>query len=97
MLQDWPAGWVAIDSPDDKARIEAELTREMPRGHLLFDEDARVIARRGRRDDFLFELNGGRLAQVHLTWAIESDPFWPSTKIYSCFEDWIAALGSDES
>lgn len=97
MPQDWPVGWMAIDDNNEKSKFEAELTREMPRGHLLFDENARVIARRGRRDDFLFELSGGRLAQVHLTWAKETDPFWPSTEVYSCYQDWIAALDGDES
>lgn len=59
-----------------------ELLREVSRDHVLYGMDAKVIARRQDIDDFLFELSDGRFANVHLTWAKETNPEWPATEIY---------------
>jgi hypothetical protein len=87
--RDWePAG-------GDREWAETELLREVFPGHLLFGVRATAIARRWRRDDFLFRLEDGRFAQVHLTRHVETDPRWPGAEIYKTFEDWKAVPVED--
>ncbi len=85
-----PTDWHPVDDPSQKSRFEAELYREIPSGHVLLGQKVKVLARRGRRDDFLFELADGRLARVHLTWAVETNPIWPATWIYASADEWLA-------
>lgn len=70
----------------DDVRFETELARELCDGHVLYGVHAKIVARRQDLDDFLFELPDGRFANVHLTWAHESHPTWPSTEIYESVE-----------
>ena len=88
MSADWPSEWVQIADAAERAELEAELTRELPPDHVLTGERVRLLGRRIRRDDYLFELSDGRVAQVHLTWAVETDAFWPFTTIHSSFDEW---------
>ena len=38
----------------------------------------------------LFEVEGGEmpLAVVHMTWQKETDPRWPTTKLFQSWEQW---------
>ena len=49
-----------------------------------------LIARRSDTDDALFELSGGRIAEVHMTWrtSAEPDPRWPATAVFDSLEEW---------
>ena len=78
--------WVA----DGSAALVGELRRELPAGPVLHGVPVAPIARRQDTDDVLFALNDGtgRVAMVHLTWAVESDPAWPATSVYSSLESW---------
>lgn len=51
----------------------------------------RLIARRDGTDDALFQLDDGRVAEVHMTWrrSRETDPRWPATAIFTSLEDWV--------
>jgi len=79
--------WVAIDL-ENRAALEKELGRELPDGHILFRSGVSALARRVDRDDVLFQVAGSpKLAVVHLTYSVESDPKWPTTLIYESFSD----------
>ena len=88
MSSDWRPEWVPVINPSEQALFEAELAREIPHGHVLAGIRASLLGRRSKRDDFLFELEDGRVAHVHLTWAVETKPDWPFTEVYSSFEAW---------
>jgi hypothetical protein len=74
------------------AGLEAELAREVGRGHPLAGRSAVSVGRRVDCDDVLFFLPDGPqpFAVVHLTWSgrREASPGWPSTAFYSSAEDW---------
>lgn len=93
----WPEGWLPITDATEQKALNEELVCEAPQGHLLYGQKPEVVARRVQRDDFLFQLQDGRIAQVHLTWRIEKDPFWPFTTIYASRDAWADSLnhGSD--
>jgi hypothetical protein len=83
------APWLDIRDDAQAARqLENELSREIPRRHMLAGISPTAIARREDRDDAMFDLGDGRFAVVHLTWQRETDPQWPSTRIYN---SWAAA------
>lgn len=86
----WDGDWYGIESASEREWAESELKSELCREHLLFGLQASAIARRWRRDDLLFRLSDGRIAQVHLTRRQESDPRWPDTEIYETIEAWRA-------
>jgi hypothetical protein len=92
---DWPSGWFPILNPSEQALFEAELAREIPPEHALEGKRASLLGRRMRHDDVLFELDDGRVAHVHLTWAVETSPDWPFTQIYPSFEAWCAIPDED--
>ena len=86
--------WRVIELPDMRERanlLAAELKKECPPGHILQGLPARAVATRIDRDDVLFEIEGTSqsLAVVHLTWREETDPRWPSTKVFENWEQWI--------
>ena len=80
--------WLRCDE-DRNRQFLAELDRELHPGHLLFGRAVRAVMARIDRDDVLFELNHGTLAVVHLTWARERDPRWPSTRIYTSYDQFV--------
>ena len=56
----------------------------MCEGHSLFGESHVALARRIDCDDVLFEVDGGpAVAVVHLSYAVESDPQWPATEMFT--------------
>lgn len=94
--QNWPVDWQAIDNPVSRSSFEAELARELPADHVLSGRIVTALARRLDRDDFLFRLDDGSFAQVHLTWSVEADPRWPGTEMYSSFGDWERSVAADQ-
>ncbi len=91
----WDGGWYAIDNPDDARAFSHELAREVCRDHVLSGRKVTAIGRRNGYDDFLFQLDDGSVAQVHLTWSVERDPRWPGTVIYPDFAAWQAIPPED--
>lgn len=78
---EWLVPWHASEDPDQGV---AELKRELPPAHRLTGIPVRAIAYRQDCDDILFALEDGtgRVAVVHLTFAVEQDPRWPDTEIF---------------
>lgn len=93
-----PDTWVALDA-NTAAKLEAELRRELPASHALQGLHLRAIARRGARDDVLFERtdSDGTVYCVHLTWSVESDPTWPWTVAYASRAEFLARWPREES
>lgn len=81
----------------DEQSLAAELQREAAQGHALFDVPVIVLARRQDRDDVLFELQDGsnRVAQVHLSWQLESNPVWPHTQLFADRDAWLESMKKD--
>jgi hypothetical protein len=76
-----------------------ELEREVPTGHLLRDVAVRSVARRQDKDDILFALQDGtgRVAVVHLTWHVETDPAWPSVSMFQDLSSWLETMERDHA
>lgn len=86
----WLAPWYPIEDEDIAAALVRQLAIELSAQHVLHGESVRLLARRGDTDDALFALNGGRVAEVHMTWrkSAETDPRWPATAIFASLDDW---------
>jgi hypothetical protein len=83
--------WQAIH-PEHVVGLTEELQRELPSGHVLAGIVAVPIGHRSDADDVLFRVGDPphRFAIVHLTFARETNPKWPSTEIYDTFEQFTA-------
>lgn len=91
-----PENWKIIDTGLHR-KLSNELIREVPSGHVLYEVNASVVARREGRDDFLFLIEHPeyKYAEVHLTWSIETDPVWPSASLFKSIGDWKQELIDD--
>ena len=74
-------------TPEEAVRLERELARELPVGHVLHGRVVRALAERYDRDDVAFEVEGERTCVVHLTWQVEKDPNWPISKFVEALVD----------
>jgi len=88
-----PHGWRWVTDARERLEFEVELERELPRQHILVGKPARLIARHEKRDDFLFRTGHREVAQVHLTWAVETDPFFPHAEVHPSLEQWAKTGG----
>jgi hypothetical protein len=89
----WPTYWVADLPADRRQKLEVELQRELPPGHMLYGKTVVAKAIGYDPDDVVFQLEDGKFAAVHLTWKVESDTNWPFTLLF----DSLKSLGeSDE-
>jgi len=60
-----------------------ELKLELPKDHMLCNENAKLIARKTNNDDIVLELEDKRIAVVHLTWKSKKEiDGYPITRIY---------------
>jgi hypothetical protein len=86
----WLSPWYPVDDASVGQGLEHQLRREICGAHILANETALLIARRADTDDALFALDGGRVAEVHLTWknGTEEDPRWPATAVFASIDDW---------
>lgn len=82
-----PEGWHPADSRAARA-AETELTRELHESHALYGLKAMAVARRHDSDEWLFQLDSGQVAQVHLTHAVESTSTWPRARIFADELQW---------
>ena len=91
-MTSWPRGWFAVDDPEHKRLLAKELQSEVGAGHLLKGVAAVPIARADGRDDYLFQLADGRVAEVHLTFANRPErPPWPATAVFENLAAWREA------
>ena len=96
MSENWPEGWWGIDAPVDKRVIREELASELGEGHVLKDLAAEPIARADGADDYLFQLEDGRVAMVHLTFANRPERLpWPGTAIFETLAAWRKAMDDE--
>ena len=81
------------------ASLADELRREVAVGHVLYCIAVGAVAQRQDKDEVLFELRDGtsRLAVVHLTYAVESDPRWPQTTLFESTAAWRASMEVDHA
>lgn len=65
--------------------------RTFPRGHRLFRKRLKELGRRIDCDDVLYSIKNEtpKVAVVHLTYRVETDPKWPTTQIYESLEDFF--------
>jgi|SRR5579871_5896879 len=84
------APWVIIHDDRRSELLLGQVRSTVPPAHVLYGARLRVIAERLDRDDVLVEIEGGQkpLAVVHLTWHKETDPRWPSTRLFDSWEQW---------
>ena len=84
-----PVGWVPVDAQQARHGV-LELARELHATHVLHGTGVVAIARRRDGDEWLFRLDDGRVAQVHLTYAVESGPDWPRAQLFESMAKWGA-------
>ena len=86
----WRVPWHAV-SPDYAAKAEAEIHREMCRGHVLFGRSVTAVGYRQDCDDVLFYLGASApsFAVVHLTWQPERETRWPETTLFDSLDSWL--------
>ena len=76
---DLSTAWTIVWQTPDADELVGELQREMSVGHILHGETVEAVAIRRHRKEAIYLLPQRRWwAVVHLTWAVESDPKWPS-------------------
>ncbi|WP_299184675.1 hypothetical protein [uncultured Aquimarina sp.] len=60
-----------------------ELKLELPKNHLLHNENVELIARKTNNDDIILELDDKRIAIVNLTWKSKKEiDGYPITRVY---------------
>ncbi len=89
----WPDGWFGVDDPEHRRMFAHELASEVGVGHVLKGLNASPIARADGSDDYLFQLEDGRVAEVHLTFANRPErPPWPGAQVFESLEAWRKAV-----
>jgi hypothetical protein len=79
-----PSHWRDVSgTPEVRDALAAELSRELPSGHVLAGYPAIVLARCEICDDVLILLDDEGYAVVHLTWKRETNPHWPSVEAHA--------------
>ncbi len=87
-MMEWPLNWEPV-TPEAKRALEAELKREVRRGHPLYSVPVEAVARRDDCDEVLFSLDGSSaVAVVHLSYSLEKDSSWPHTQAFDSHEEW---------
>lgn len=89
----WLPPWIELARADDRRFFEDELYREIGPHHVLANRLAIAVGRVDGADDVLYMLDGGDVAEVHLTFAAtrESEPAWPRAVVFPGVEAWIEA------
>ncbi len=87
----WPDGWCPL-AEEEAGQYVVELQRELSQRHILEGIETQALGQRIGHNQFLFKLEDGsnKLAMVHLTWAVETDPKWPWTEIFNSFDHWVS-------
>jgi hypothetical protein len=71
--------------------LELELVREVSQGHPLYGKKTTAIGGlRNCPNDFLYSLDDGPYAWVHLTWRREHDARFPRCELYADWDDVLA-------
>ena len=94
-----PEGWFESDSTEASVR-HAELQRELPPGHILYQKPVSVVAHRDGTDDILCRHydDADRFTVIHLSWLgrEEINSKHPHVEVdgdYGNFLDYESAFG----
>ena len=82
--------WKALSANSGAA--DAELRREIGPNHILYGRSVRAVGVTVESDDWLFELDDGTFAQVHLTYTQtppEALADLPRARIFETLADWM--------
>ncbi len=83
-LSDLPGEWWLVSGTADGAELKNELVRELADGHVLRGTQVEAVAVKRHLKEVVYWLpESGQWAWVHLTYAVETDPRWPSAVIAS--------------
>lgn len=86
--------WIDLRAGIDEAKVRdtltGELSRELKAGHVLADQSWEVLARCEHCDEILLGV-GKRWALVHLSYATDERPPWPTTTFFDQLVDVEAA------
>lgn len=74
--------WREVEG-DEATALQAELRRELCPGHPLYGLEANPWLICWPDKDVAFSLSDGRVALVHLTFALETNPAYPSCKMFA--------------
>lgn len=89
---EFKAPWVAV-TPEERERLETELSQEVCLLHHLASLDREVVARRIDTHDILVAINPHlcECAQVSFTWSgkTEMNPEVPKMELEATFQDWV--------
>lgn len=93
-----PAGWISVDSSEERRVLLAELRRELPVGHCLEGLSLQALGQSEKNDDVLFVHRGAseRVYVVHLTWKTETHPDWPHTSTFASLKDFLDSWREDD-
>lgn len=81
--------WRELISSEAEAFLREMRTELSPR-HPLHGVNLKAIAASGQADDMLFQLDDGRVCQVHLTWRRSAEqPPWPRHRMFATLEEWV--------
>jgi len=74
----------------ESSRLDAQLAKELPTGHVLAGIPVHSLAERQDCDDVLFQLDdgSGRVVVVHLTYSFNVSAAWPATEFFPSFAAW---------
>jgi hypothetical protein len=85
--------WAHVHGSHAAAPLEAELVREVAKGHCLSGLSVRAIAVRKLQKEVIFWLPAKhRWAWVHLTWTKDISPMYPRTEIVATWEEVVRVL-----
>jgi len=90
LIDNLPDGWSAL-SENIASEMEQELSKELCKEHVLYNQKVNAIARKDDRDDFLFSSKEvkGAFFVVHLTWSKETSSLWPTCTEFSSEQDFL--------
>lgn len=88
-----PEGWY-ISGSEEEDRLNHELQKELPPGHILYKKPVKVIAHRdGASDDILCQHQSDlrKFTVIHLSWSMkeEINSSFPTVEVNGTFENFV--------
>jgi len=75
--------------PGQAVAFVCEAQTELSPGHPLHGTKLTALAHSTRADDALFQLEDGRVVDLHLTWSGRQEQApWPRHRVYASLEEW---------
>jgi hypothetical protein len=91
--EDLSEKWTVVLGTADGERLREELVREIAVGHPLHGTRVQPVAVRQHVKETIYWLpDEAAWAVVHLTWAAEPDPRWPTAVLLDTWSHVVAEL-----